>query len=194
MANDYQPWENITPETVDNFIKQFDDFGGKELSMSLGRIIISWSQLEHALQSFLMELMNIRLDHFLATVGQLNIYQKIDAISSITSLTAPDPRWTKHLNELKKYINGNLREERNRLAHDLWINEPEQKQSIRFKPSVDRKTNKPTYLDARDFSKDELKVLAAKIISCFAVVHRLRDAYFPGKPKPWQQTQPEGSL
>ena len=194
MVNDYRPWENITPETIDGFVSNFDDFGGAELSISLGRIIISWSQLDNALMSFLMEIMDIRLDHFLATVGQMDIYQKIDAIASITSLTAPDPRWTKHLNELRKYIHGNLREERNRLAHDLWIIEPEQKRSIRFKPTVDKTTNKPNYLIARDFSDDELKVLAARIISCFAVVHRLRDIYFPGKPKPWQQTQPEGSL
>ncbi|MEJ5080833.1 hypothetical protein [Ochrobactrum sp. MYb379] len=187
MAESYKPWENISSDNADDFIQKFDDFGGPELAISIGRVIISWSQLEGALQSFLMELLSIRIDHFLATVGQLDIYQKIDAIASITLLDSPDPRWTKHLTELKKYIHGNLREERNRLAHDYWINEPDNKQAIRFKPTIDKKTNKPNYITSRDVSNDELRVLAARIMSCFAMVHRLRDLYFPGRPKPWQQ-------
>lgn len=187
MGNDYRPWENVTVDNVESIIQQFDDYGGQELSQSIGRVIILWSQLDNALQSFLMEIMSIRLDHFLATSGQLDIYQKVDAILAITARTSPDERWAKHLQELKKYIHGNLREERNRLAHDLWLNEPDNKQSFRFKPSVDKATNAAKYITNRDFSNDELKILAAKVFLCFSLVMRLRNLYFPGKPAPWQQ-------
>ncbi|WP_418459898.1 hypothetical protein ACNT8L_05875 [Brucella intermedia] len=194
MSNKYKPWENMNSEKARELIQKIDELGGTDLPMSLGRTIIVWSQLEHTIQSFLMELMNIQLDHFLATVGQLNIYQKIDAVVAITANKCPDEEWRKHITELRGYITGTLRDDRNRLAHDFWINEPENKQSIQFKPTVNKKTNTPNYLIARNFSNDELDILSAKIFSCLSIVIRLRDIYFHGKPAPWQQRQQEGSL
>lgn len=193
MSNKYKPWENMNPEKASELNQQVDKLGGADLPMSLGRTIIIWSQLENSIQSFLMELLDIPMDHFLATVGQLNIYQKIDAVCAITAQSCPDEEWRKYLTELRGYINGNLREDRNRLAHDLWINDAEGKQSIQFKPSVHKKTNEPNYMIARDFSNDELNVLSAKIFTCLSIVIHLRNIYFRGKPTPWQQKQPEGS-
>ncbi len=194
MAREYRPWEQIDSERADKLIGEWEGCGNPELSKSLGRIIISWSHLENTIQMFLRELIDLRADHFLATVGQLDIYQKIDAVYSITSLTSPDPRWNQHLLELRKFINGELREERNRIAHDLWLNESEISQSIRFKPTVDKKTSKPDYATVRDLSQEDLNILSAKIIACGPLVMNLRDVYFAGKREPWRRKQTEGSL
>lgn len=191
MGNDYKPWENVDTQSAAKIIGEWDDLTHQELPKSIGRIIISWSQLELTIQTFLRELTDMRPDYFLASIGQLDIYQKINSLHAIAGASSPDEKWLKHLTELRNYICGTLRGERNRIAHDMWSSEKDGPHSIEFKTRFDGSMKRPNYFNHRDRSTDDLDQLCAKIVVCCGLVKRLRDIYFQGKPAPSQQTHQE---
>lgn len=193
MGKAHKPWENIDAATAAKMIEDWDNHTNTDLSKSVGRIIIAWSQLDLIIQLFLNKIMDVRIDYFLSSVGQLDVYQKINALHALSSNQAPDELWLSHMTELRNYVCGALRGERNRIAHDTWGIEKDDPHSLDFKTRFDSSLKEPQYYNQRDRSIPDLDLLCAKIIGCCNLVKKLLDAYFQNKPQPSPRTHQEVS-
>ncbi|MFS2326658.1 hypothetical protein U2P60_14780 [Brucella sp. H1_1004] len=177
-------WDELNEAEAQRALATWEAKNPEGLATSLGNFFIAWGQLELGVQAFLREVcQSVRADHFLALGGQLDLYQKTRALVALSHVGAPTQDWREVMRDIGGIITGRLREFRNRMAHDFWINDNEEISSIEFRPDIDKKLNLAKFTKEKVRTPQEINHATWQVVSCNLQLKHLRDLYFDENKK-----------
>jgi hypothetical protein len=93
----------------------------KETAQALGHLVMIYSGLERTLSRFLGIMLQLSYPAGDAVLGNIDARTTIKVIRAYGFARRPNDKWYDDLDETLKTIDNQLRDERNRMVHDLWV-------------------------------------------------------------------------
>jgi len=168
---DFPPW---APEL--DFYKAPDFLKSRRTAEALGWLVMAWGSLERDAGTLLLALIGTKFVYEIT--GNIDFREKLSIIKSIAFETTPSEEWFGNLDKIIIEIDQNLRPERNRMIHDLWIHHYDKTQPmVRFglTPKI-RRPQARQRIQTRDIlpiSPEEIWALVLKIYHCISELRKL---------------------
>ena len=167
---DEETWEAIRHESMD------------ELAQEIGRMCLYWSELEMEVTLALDALMNIN-DRVPRNIllGAMDFRTKLQVLLPVAFNCKINDHWYSELETVINIINGELRNERNRIIHDSWFEFPARDNShkthrVRLYGKVVNKQSRTKELqlaDYRPFGPKDVGLLYVRMIRARGRLSRL---------------------
>lgn len=163
----------------------------KKHAEALGHLCIVWGWLELTINAFLYELMSAD-DASAVVVLNMEFRERLRTIKALAFHRHPSSDWCKNVHKEIETIDGELRNERNRMVHDTWhANGSEALRITQFAKvkNVQAFQRTLSFGEEKTISPEDIQVLNIKIVASMGkmmhlhgVYHKLRDAS-PDKPQ-----------
>jgi hypothetical protein len=150
----------------------------RQTAEALGFLTMFWGHLEGKINSIVIKLLKTRNLHY-QIVGHIGFREKLQIIKSVaftsTDYVSPTPteniEWFDKLEDIINFIDNELRPNRNRMIHDMWIGKSASDALIRFGFAPKLKRSQPRQ---RTLERDIVPVPAAEIWTFCIRVQRAR--------------------
>jgi hypothetical protein len=146
---------------------------------AIGYVCITWAVLETEVDKFLTFLTPLEYGEVGESIlGNSNIRDKIKMLKALAFIRKLDDGWYRELDAVLKLIDDNLRPDRNRYVHDLWIEHATYENKQLIAASVARRTRGAKVVKAQS-RKQELSLfrdVPTKAQEIWALAHAIRNA------------------
>jgi hypothetical protein len=160
-ATDKKPGDKLTPQEVAAFAKAMDRLPNAHLAKALGHFLI----LHEVAEANVLEMGAIG--------GQLDIYQRLRALLTLTSAQPRFRQWMADLQFLGQRVEGPLRNKRNRFVHDFWLVEEGSVSRFSHRPRPGAGDKLASIIDETPITLDEVNEVTAELILAGLMLKRI---------------------
>lgn len=107
-----------------------------QYAIEIGRLCMAWADLETAIGILMVDLLEpAHVAAQMALMTNMDIRDRIATTLPLALVSKPDDRWFSVLQSCLNRINNDIRNERNRMVHDSWV-QLRDRTMARFRPNA----------------------------------------------------------
>lgn len=108
---------------------------------ALGHLGMRWSELEASVDTMIAKLIPLPDDMRHAALGHIGFRERVFTLKTVGFIRKPDADWFNELEAVLNCIDNEIRNERNRFTHDIWLpsNEPHAMDKVNRAPKIKKK-------------------------------------------------------